>query len=493
VSIINFTVNYDLFASDTDSSDSGIDADIVPLIGDVVFRPLLADDRAIQAPTYSPRPTGFKIREFTGYLDSDGRLKAARSGTTGVRLWANDPVLQLSTGLTYRVDFYLRSPIGDRVNVDGGYFSAPSTDTTINLADVLTSTGSVIVGSGGVGDGVYAREILDATTIGQALITAASASAARTALGAESTANRGVANGYASLDSVGKVPVSQLPNAIMEYQGVWNASTNTPTLADGTGGAGDVYRVTVAGNRNLGSGSIDFQVGDYCIYDGAVWQKADTTDAVATVAGRTGNVTLTFADIGGTAGIAAGGTGQTTAAAAITALTGTQTAGRYLRSDGTSASLSAIQAADVPTLNQSTTGNAATATNLVASTSSDVQLGTIQIGHASDTSVSRSAAGVLAVEGFDVTTTSVVSVTGTSTLSAVGARVYVVLLGSGAVPTLPTAVGNTSIYHLKNVHTAPISVALTSSQTIDGGTGSLTILPKQSFSIVSDNSNWWII
>jgi len=93
----------------------------------------------------------------------------------------------------------------------------------------------------------------------------------------------------------------------------------------------------------------------------------------------------------------------------------------------------------------------------------------------------------------DVTTTSVVSVTGTTTLGGSANRVYVVLLGSGAVPTLPTAVGNTSIYHLKNVHSAPISVALTSSQTIDGGAGSLTILPKQSFSLVSDNANWWII
>jgi hypothetical protein len=64
--------------------------------------------------------------------------------------------------------------------------------------------------------------------------------------------------------------------------------------------------------------------------------------------------------------IANGGTGQTTAAAAITALTGTQTSGNYLRSNGTSASLSAIQAADVPTLNQNTTGTAANVTGTVA-------------------------------------------------------------------------------------------------------------------------------
>lgn len=57
--------------------------------------------------------------------------------------------------------------------------------------------------------------------------------------------------------------------------------------------------------------------------------------------------------------VAQGGTGQTTAPAAITALTGTQNAGTYLRSDGSAATLSPIQAGDVPLLNQNTTGTAA--------------------------------------------------------------------------------------------------------------------------------------
>jgi hypothetical protein len=78
------------------------------------------------------------------------------------------------------------------------------------------------------------------------------------------------------------------------------------------------------------------------------------------------NTTGTAANVTGTVAIANGGTGQTTAAAAITALTGTQTAGQYLRSDGTNAALAAIQAADVPTLNQNTTGTAANVTGTVA-------------------------------------------------------------------------------------------------------------------------------
>jgi len=65
----------------------------------------------------------------------------------------------------------------------------------------------------------------------------------------------------------------------------------------------------------------------------------------------------------GTLPLTAGGTGVTSQQAAINILTGTQTSGRYLRSDGTDARLSTILAADIPTLNQNTTGNAATATS----------------------------------------------------------------------------------------------------------------------------------
>ena len=112
-----------------------------------------------------------------------------------------------------------------------------------------------------------------------------------------SVANVGSPNGIASLDGGGKVPVSQLPASIMEYKGTWDASSNTPTLADGTGDAGDTYRVSVAGTQNLGSGSITFDVGDYVIYNGTIWQKSDTTDAVASVNSLTGNVVLTTANI----------------------------------------------------------------------------------------------------------------------------------------------------------------------------------------------------
>ena len=109
---------------------------------------------------------------------------------------------------------------------------------------------------------------------------------------------RGAANGVAALDGAGKVPVSQLPNSIMEFQGVWNASTNSPSLADGTGDIGDVYRVNVAGTQNLGSGAQVFVVGDWVMYNGSIWQLAHSgADVVQSVNGYAGVIVLNTDDI----------------------------------------------------------------------------------------------------------------------------------------------------------------------------------------------------
>jgi hypothetical protein len=78
------------------------------------------------------------------------------------------------------------------------------------------------------------------------------------------------------------------------------------------------------------------------------------------------NTTGTSANVTGTVAIANGGTGQTTRQAAMDALAGATTSGQYLRGNGTDVVMSAIQAADVPTLNQNTTGTAANVTGTVA-------------------------------------------------------------------------------------------------------------------------------
>jgi hypothetical protein len=91
-----------------------------------------------------------------------------------------------------------------------------------------------------------------------------------------------VPDGIPQLDGSGKILVSQLPNSVMEYKGTWNASTNTPTLADGTGNAGDVYVCSVAGTVNFGSGPIVFYVGDQVLYSGTIWQRASGSSGSVT-------------------------------------------------------------------------------------------------------------------------------------------------------------------------------------------------------------------
>ena len=80
------------------------------------------------------------------------------------------------------------------------------------------------------------------------------------------------------------------------YKGTWNASTNTPTLASGVGTNGWYYIVNVAGSTNL-DGITDWNIGDWAIFDGTAWQQVDNTDAVVSVNGFTGAVSLTTSNI----------------------------------------------------------------------------------------------------------------------------------------------------------------------------------------------------
>lgn len=70
------------------------------------------------------------------------------------------------------------------------------------------------------------------------------------------------------------------------------------------------------------------------------------------------NTTGTASNVTGTVAIANGGSGQTTAQSAMNAFAGAVTSGYYLRGNGTNVVMNTIQAADVPTLNQNTTGSA---------------------------------------------------------------------------------------------------------------------------------------
>lgn len=148
-------------------------------------------------------------------------------------------------------------------------------------------------------------------------------------LGTAASKDAGSANGVAELDGSGTVPTSQLPAAVLgavKYQGSWNASANSPTLASGAGTQGYYYVVGTAGSTNL-DGITDWKVGDWAIYNGTAWQKIDNTDAVTSVAGKTGAVTLVASDVSGLATVATSG--------AYTDLSGRPTLGTAAAQDST--------------------------------------------------------------------------------------------------------------------------------------------------------------
>lgn len=61
---------------------------------------------------------------------------------------------------------------------------------------------------------------------------------------------------------------------ILNNLGKWSAITNTPTLVDGVGNAGDYYTVNAFGSVvNFGSGNISFNADDIVTYNGTRWQK----------------------------------------------------------------------------------------------------------------------------------------------------------------------------------------------------------------------------
>ena len=87
----------------------------------------------------------------------------------------------------------------------------------------------------------------------------------------------------------------------LTYQGTWNANTNSPTLTSSVGTLNNYYVVSTAGSTNL-DGITDWQIGDWAIFNGTVWQKVDNSEItyvsnVATGTGLTGGPITTTGTI----------------------------------------------------------------------------------------------------------------------------------------------------------------------------------------------------
>lgn len=67
---------------------------------------------------------------------------------------------------------------------------------------------------------------------------------------------------------------------------------------------------------------------------------------------------------------------------------------------------------------------------------------------------------------------------------------YVYLVTGTTTITMPTAVGNTNLYTIKNVGTGVVTIATTSAQTIDGATTIVMPVQYTAVDLISDTANW---
>lgn len=249
--------------------------------------------------------------------------------TSGNKI-SRDTVLSSSNGgaLVYfasgNKQIFLDLP-SEELPVASGDVTGPASAVANNFAAFNMTTGKLIKDSG-----------YNASSFA----TAAQGTLADTAiqpgdLGTAAYLDAGSALGVATLDAGGKVPTSQIPQmGDLNYQGTWNATTNTPTLTSSAGTKGFYYVVSVAGSTNL-NGITDWKVGDWAVFNGSVWEKIDNTDAVTSVNGFTGTVVLTASDVGATPatsgtsilyGNGTGGTSNVTVGSGLTFAGGTLSA-----------------------------------------------------------------------------------------------------------------------------------------------------------------------
>jgi len=228
--------------------------------------------------------------------------------------------------------------------------------TTGNAANV---TGTVAIGNGGTGSStaVSARNNLGIQLKTTCRYATSNPLPANTAT--SSSVLTGSANGALSVDGVAVssgIRILVKDEVLTRNNGVYTVTS--------AGSASSVFVLTrptdYSSVSQITAGDIIPVLLGSTLAD-TLWQQKSTVTTI-------GADPITFSSItsGSAVQIANGGTGETTQQAAINALTGTQVAGRFLRSNGTNAVLEAINASDVPVLNQSTTGTAANVTGTVA-------------------------------------------------------------------------------------------------------------------------------
>ena len=285
-----------------------------------------------------------------------------------------------------------------------------------------------------------------------------------------STTQKGAANGVATLDSGGQIPIGQIPPlGDLNYQGTWNAASNSPALTSNIGTKGYYYVVNFAGNTDL-NGITDWQVNDWAVFNGSVWQKIDNTDLVSSVNGYTGAVVLTYTDVN--AQIAGTYVSSVSATSPIASSGGTTPTISISKASATTNGY--LSSTDWSTFNAKGNGtvtsvSATAGTGISISGSPITSSGTLTITNtAPDQTVALTAGTGISVSGtypnFTITNTNTSSGTVTNIATGTG-------LSGGPITTTGTI--NFSNSNVATWAATPSSANLASAMTDETGSGSL--------------------
>lgn len=267
-----------------------------------------------------------------------------------------------------------KQPAGSYL-VSGGALGTPSSGTATNLTGLPLTTGVTgILQQANGGTGTATPSLVAGTNVSitgtwpnQTINSSGGGGGGMVYPGAGIPLSTGTAWGTSyNSTGTGDVVLSTSPTLVTPLLGTptsGNFSTGTftwPTFNQNT--TGTAANVTASSNSTL------------------------TTLSALSLPGSqvSGNISGNAANVTGVVAFANGGTGEITRQAAMDALAGAVTSGSYLRGNGTDVVMATIQAADVPTLNQNTTGTAANVTGVVGFANGGTGLSTTPVNGALD-------------------------------------------------------------------------------------------------------------